>query len=192
MPPEQVRGKELDTRTDLFSFGTVLYEMATGILPFRGDTSGLIFESILNRVPMQAVRMNPEIPTKLEEIINKALEKNREIRCQSAAELRADLKRLKRDTKSGKMAVRERVINLCSLLCAESRQRKVTWPSAKRPNDDWRWLREGCSGPDTGARMSSGNIHDCSNASVNVTVAKSLLQRCERRLPCTVTNRDVI
>ena len=192
MSPEQVRGKELDTRTDLFSFGTVLYEIATGILPFRGDTSGLIFESILNRVPMQAVRMNPEIPTKLEEIINKALEKNREIRCQSAAQLRADLKRLKRDTESGKMAVRERVINFCSLLCAESRQRKVTWPSAKRPHDDWRWLREGCSGPDTGARMSSGNIHDCSNAGVNVTVAKSLLQRCERRFPCAVTNRDVI
>ncbi len=108
MSPEQARARELDARSDIFSFGTVLYEMATGALPFRGESTAVIFESILNRAPIPLVRLNPDLPAKLEEIIDKALEKDPDLRCQTAAELRADLKRLKRDMNSSRQPAAEK------------------------------------------------------------------------------------
>src|SRR5579859_3736450 len=105
MSPEQVRGKELDARTDIFSFGVVMYEMATGTLPFRGETSGVISDAILNKPFVTPLKLNPELPAKLEDILNKAMEKDREMRYRSAADIETDLKRLRRDTDSGRLAV---------------------------------------------------------------------------------------
>jgi TolB-like protein len=116
MSPEQVRTKELDSRTDLFSFGAVLYEMATGALPFRGESAGVIFESILNRVPVSPVRLNPDLPAELERVVNKCLEKDRKLRYQHASDLRTDLQRLKRDTESGRVTATASVLDTTSPL----------------------------------------------------------------------------
>jgi serine/threonine protein kinase len=136
MSPEQVRAKELDARTDLFSFGVVLYEMATGALPFPGESTGVIFDGIMNRAPVPALRLNPALPAEFERVLEKSMEKDRGLRYQSAAELRADLKRIQRGTDSGRTSSVDTQTQSASTIEAWNRLRRRS--AAGLAGRDWR------------------------------------------------------
>jgi len=151
MSPEQAKGKELDARTDLFSFGAVLYEMVTGTVPFRGDTSAVIFDAILNRAPVQPLRLNPEVPLRLEEMINKALEKDRDLRYQHSSDIRSDLRRLQRDSGSDHRTA----IQTQGLAEIPALQNASSWPT---PPGGTSAAAVHSSSPQVGARSSSLSV----------------------------------
>ena len=163
MSPEQVRAKELDARTDLFSFGAVLYEMATGTLPFRGESTGVIFESILNRAPVPPVRLNPDLPAELGRIINKCLEKDRNLRYQHASDIRTDLQRLRRDTDSRRSTVSESAEPAPAMIAAAVSQPAI---AEKEHSSRWRIVVPVAA---LGATLIGGSLYWRSHRPVKLT-----------------------
>ena len=193
MSPEQVRAKELDARSDLFSFGAVLYEMATGDLPFHGESPAMICEAIVNRAPVAVVRLNHDVPPKLEDIINKALEKDRELRYQHASEMRADLKRLKRETETGRVAVADSgAAAVKHDTGAQLVAQPAAPPSGSVPAAQSRW--SGSVNPTAMAEVEKGNLRRIfiPAALLVLAVALAVGLYMRSRSPHKLTSKDTI